>query len=508
MSVLLSTGSAAGRLLRRRRLGRPGLRFLVGSGAVVLATAIVVVLTDPFGGAGGSGSIDDGSATSLATVERRALSSQTQVDGTLGYADSSTVSVPAGTAPSALRQARQTLDSAQAALDSAQTTLAADEQLLEQATAKLTADRLKQRGDCAGDGAATSSGSDSGSNATTSPCTTAAQAVASDQQSVTSARQKVAADKSSVASAELTASAARQSLAAASSSAVVYDTGATYTMLPSPGDVVRRGRPLYEIGDLPVLLLYGEVSAWRTFQAGMSPGRDVAQLNANLRALGFGKELSGDRFTSETAAAITALQAAHGLEETGELPLGSVVFSAGPVRVKSVTPTVGQAVQAGAVLTVTSTARQVTIALDASEQASIKVGDPVVITLPSGDTVPGRVSYVGKVATTPSGSGADANSTPTIEVDVRPSRPAATGSLDQAPVQISITTATVQDALVVPVSALLSLAGGGYAVETVDTAGVHQLVPVTLGLFDDADGLVQVEGAGLHAGQRVVVPGS
>jgi hypothetical protein len=31
-------------------------------------------------------------------------------------------------------------------------------------------------------------------------------------------------------------------------------------------------------------------------------------------------------------------------------------------------------------------------------------------------------------------------------------------------------------------------------------------VPVTLGLFDDAAGLVQVSGSGLAAGQRVVVP--
>jgi hypothetical protein len=33
-------------------------------------------------------------------------------------------------------------------------------------------------------------------------------------------------------------------------------------------------------------------------------------------------------------------------------------------------------------------------------------------------------------------------------------------------------------------------------------------VPVDLGLFDDADGLVQVLGSGLKAGQRVVVPAS
>jgi len=38
------------------------------------------------------------------------------------------------------------------------------------------------------------------------------------------------------------------------------------------------------------------------------------------------------------------------------------------------------------------------------------------------------------------------------------------------------------------------------------TNGGRHLVPVTLGLFDDAAGLVQVSGSGLAAGQRVVVP--
>jgi multidrug efflux pump subunit AcrA (membrane-fusion protein) len=73
-------------------------------------------------------------------------------------------------------------------------------------------------------------------------------------------------------------------------------------------------------------------------------------------------------------------------------------------------------------------------------------------------------------------------------------------------VQVTITTASVPSALVVPVTALLARSGGGYAVEVVDPAGNHRLVSVSLGLFDDADGLVQVTGSGLAAGQEVVVP--
>jgi multidrug efflux pump subunit AcrA (membrane-fusion protein) len=161
-------------------------------------------------------------------------------------------------------------------------------------------------------------------------------------------------------------------------------------------------------------------------------------------------------------------------------------------------------VQAGPVLSVSSTRHQVTIALDAALQSQVEVGDPVTITLPSNETTPGRVSSVGKVAS--SGSGSD--STPTVEVAVRLSHEAAAGQLDQAPVSAAIVTDRVKNALAVPVTALLALAGGGYAVEVVAPTGVHHLVAVELGLFDDADGLVQINGRSLKAGQRVVVPGS
>jgi hypothetical protein len=159
------------------------------------------------------------------------------------------------------------------------------------------------------------------------------------------------------------------------------------------------------------------------------------------------------------------------------------------------------------VLGVSSTKRQVTIALDAAQQASIKVGDKATIVLPNNDTTPGVVSSVGSVATAPSSDNGQSQ-TPTVDVQITPTHPAATGRLDQAPVQVSVVTASVENVLVVPVNALLALAGGGYAVETVDRAGAHQLVAVGTGLFDDSQGLVEVTDTKLVAGQRVVVPSS
>jgi peptidoglycan hydrolase-like protein with peptidoglycan-binding domain len=273
--------------------------------------------------------------------------------------------------------------------------------------------------------------------------------------------------------------------------------GGIYTALPKPGQVVRMGHALYWVNGEPVILLYGSVTPWRPFQPGMSAGADVAELNA---ALG----LSGDEFTSATEARIKAFQKEHGLAETGVLQPGAVVFEPGPVRVTAVTPVVGSPVQPGPVLTFTTTKRQVTIQLDAAQQSEVKVGDPVAITLPDNSTTPGKVTFVGSVATTPSSSGG--NSNPTVEVDVTPTQPTATGRLDQAPVEVSITTASVSNVLVVPVNSLLALASGGYAVE-VSVTGVRHLVPVQLGLFDDASGLVQVTG-NLHAGEKIVVPAS
>jgi len=321
--------------------------------------------------------------------------------------------------------------------------------------------------------------------------------VPADRQSVTSATGRVQVDQRALAAAQAT-------LTQGEASAATYGQNAVYTMLPEVGQIVRRGEPLYAIGGEPAFLLYGGVPASRAFMPGMSAGVDVAELNRNLRSYG---APSGDAFTAATTLAIERFQSAHHLPATGHLPLGSVVFEPGAVRVTSVTPTEGSPVQAGPVLGITSTRRVVTIALDASQQTSIKVGDQVVITLPDNSTTPGHVSFVGTVATVPSDSG-NGSSSPTIEVDVTADRPAATGRLDQAPVDVSITTATVRNVLAVPVNALLALAGGGYAVEEVEPTGVHQLVGVGVGLFDDAAGMVQVSGSGLAAGQRVVVPAS
>ncbi len=284
------------------------------------------------------------------------------------------------------------------------------------------------------------------------------------------------------------------------SDAAVTGLHSTYTALPGDGKVVRRGQQLFAISGTPSLLLYGDVTPSRAFLPGMTPGPDVGALNANLDALGYGKGLSGDRFTAGTEAAVKAMQRAHGMIPTGQLPIGTVLFEPGAVRVTSVTPKLGGTVAAGQpVLSVTLLTRQVEIALDTSQQSEVQLGDKVSIVLPDNSTTGGVVTSIGSSVTTNS-SGS------TIAVLVTPTDPAVTGALDAAPVNVWVTTATANNAYIVPVDALLALSSGGYALEVAGPRGVHQLEAVTLGLFDDADGLVQVSGPGVRTGQKIVVP--
>lgn len=281
----------------------------------------------------------------------------------------------------------------------------------------------------------------------------------------------------------------------------------TLTALPAVGQIIRQGQQLYAGNGIPVPLLYGAMPAYRDLGEN-DTGADVTQLNADLVALGYATsdqiDPTSDFYSWETKAAVQRWQAALGVTEDGVVHLGQVVFLPGPIRVTSVPGTLGGSA-GGPIVAATSTTRQIVVQVDATQQGQVKAGDKVTITLPDNDTTPGTVTTVGTVASTPA---AGSNNPPTIEVDITPDDPAATGTLDQAPVQVAITTASAPNALVVPVNALLSLVSGGYAVEVVAPNGTHKLVAVTLGLFDDANGLVQVTGGSLQAGDRVVVAGT
>ncbi|MER5772584.1 peptidoglycan-binding protein [Streptomyces sp. NPDC001985] len=288
---------------------------------------------------------------------------------------------------------------------------------------------------------------------------------------------------------------------------VVNKVSGTITRLPSVGQVIRQGKALYWVDGKPVILLKGgRTPVYRELARG-DEGADVRQLNAALVELGYATDEQidpdSDYFSRQTRWALKKLQDDVGLKETGKLSLGEALFlPVDEIRVTSVDGVIGGSAAPGKpIIQGSSTGRQVTVELNASQQSDVKVGDKVTITMPDDTRTPGVVSSVGKVAK-------QGENKTTIDVTIKPTKPKATGRLDKAPVQVAIVSDTVKDVLSVPVDALLALAGGGYAVEVVKADGTRELIPVETRLFDDSAGRVEVSGDRLRAGQDVVVPGS
>lgn len=276
------------------------------------------------------------------------------------------------------------------------------------------------------------------------------------------------------------------------------------TWLPKAGAVVSRGGTLLAVDNQPVQLFYGNLPPWRDLSVGVDDGPDVKQLEENLVALGYDPDHQvtvDEHFAAATAAAVKRWQDARGLDQTGKFTTGMpAAFLPWAARVQTVNATVGgQAAPGGPVYSVTSNVHQVSVDLDVSQQSYVKAGDRVDIVLPNGQHAGGRVSDVGRVAET-NGSGQE--QTTTITVTIVLDHPNAGGRLDQAPVDVYVTTQTKRGVLAVPVTALLALREGGYAVETIDVAGQHHLVAVRLGVF--SNGMVEASGPGLRAGMKVV----
>lgn len=280
----------------------------------------------------------------------------------------------------------------------------------------------------------------------------------------------------------------------------------TLTWLAPEGSTVSRGQTLYELDGKPVVLMYGARPAWRTLSTGIADGPDVQQLDENLIALGFASAQNltpSNTFTDADAAAVKRWQKALGVDQTGSVELGSVIFLPGPIRIAQHKLDVGAAAGGGAVVSdATDTTRGVSVALDVAKQALVKNGDSVSVQLPNGATVQGTVTSVASVAKS-SGAGSGGSSTTTIDVTVGIVDQSQLGSLDSAPVEVAITTQSARGVLAVPITALTVASNGGYAVDLVDN-GSFRRVAVTTGLFSNS--MVEVNGEGLREGQLVEVP--
>jgi peptidoglycan hydrolase-like protein with peptidoglycan-binding domain len=284
----------------------------------------------------------------------------------------------------------------------------------------------------------------------------------------------------------------------------------TITTLPAQGSVLEQGKTVYQVDARPVPLFYSDIPLYRELAQGMTDGPDVAAIEENLKALGFGGFGTPDKkFTEATANAIKKWQKSLGLDETGVIGTGDVVIAPGPLRVSSVTAELG-AQGTGPLLKYTATQRAVTLDLRANQKDMAKPGAKVALTF-AGKPGQGTVAGIAPAAADtsqndprigPGGLGG-AGGTPEqkFTVTITLDDPAAAGDLDSGSVDVRFTTDSRKGALVVPVGALLALAEGGYAVEVVEGDGTR-LIGVKPGLF--ADGKVEVTGDGLHEGLKVV----
>ncbi|MFD1372571.1 efflux RND transporter periplasmic adaptor subunit [Actinoplanes sichuanensis] len=267
-------------------------------------------------------------------------------------------------------------------------------------------------------------------------------------------------------------------------------TPGTVTWLPDSGATVTRGEPLYRLDERPAVLMYGPVPAYRDMAPG-TEGRDVAQLERNLSALGYDGFTVDDEYTGATAAAVDRWQGDNGLPSSGVLRLGHVVFASGPIRVGTLIAETGRSVAPGRdLLTWTGTGKVVTVRLDLADGALAGVGATAAVTLPDGKRAEGRVTEVATVIE---------ERVTEVEAQI-----ALTGvALENAAVDVTFIAAERANVLIVPVAALMAAPGGGFAVQVVD-GGTTRQVPVRTGLF--ADGRVEISGGGLAEGVTVGVP--
>ena len=278
-------------------------------------------------------------------------------------------------------------------------------------------------------------------------------------------------------------------------------------------------------GPVGAVLMYGALPAWRDFEIGMEPGTDVLQLKENLVALGYGnfKNLRKDNvFDDETSRVISRMQSSLGLTTNGSLSFGEVIFMPGSSVIGSNTqfPQTGSMVtdkitlltltplqsvsttimSNGDVIEGATSLQRVSTQIDVADQTLVAVGTNVKIELPNNQLVDGRVASVGDVAIVPSGNQAG---NPYLEVTIDI---VGTEDLQQwtgASVVVSVTESVASNVLSAPITGLLALLGGGYALEVAENTGTR-LVAVELGVY--ADNWVEISGNGLDENTLVVVP--
>ena len=295
---------------------------------------------------------DNTDPTGIYTVARQDLSSQTEVSATLGYAGSFSIAAPSGASAQEVAQAQQTVTEDQQTLSADEQVESdksnADNQAIAAAQTNVNTDRSTLSSDQAN--AVPGLRRDGGVQPA---CSQDAQKVSQDQTQLTQATP--AAGQRPVEPRPLTTTRTRprshsdqtklqgDQATLASLQATAVNPGTTYTSLPKVGDVIKRGpaRLLAQqrTGAAPLRLdprlpgvLRRHVRRRRCGRADRRPDRPRLRRRADPEQ----PLLLGHRRCGRTLA-----DARSACRRPAQILLGQVVFEPGPIRVTSVTPSVG-----------------------------------------------------------------------------------------------------------------------------------------------------------------------
>jgi HlyD family secretion protein len=154
-----------------------------------------------------------------------------------------------------------------------------------------------------------------------------------------------------------------------------------------------------------------------------------------------------------------------------------------------------------------SSNRIVRVFLPLADEGVLAVGDPVTVELPDFSQVPGTIVFVPQEPT--SSVSGSATFRVLVELAADPATDTMLADLpDETSVDVIFVSDAVTDVMAIPVSALVALLEGGYAVEVKTGLGQPQttaLVAVELGFFG-SNSMIAVNSDVLQPGDRVVVP--
>lgn len=262
------------------------------------------------------------------------------------------------------------------------------------------------------------------------------------------------------------------------------------------GEVVEPGMVLWRLDGRPAVAATGDTPLWRDLSQDMS-GDDVTVLQETLASQGVDVDVTGS-FDAATTQAVKQWQQAHGhTDPDGVFRLSDIVVTQLPARVGSHAVDVGAFVEASTVImTTTATDTSVTVELNPSDRARVEQGDDVRVTLSAtGETVEGELSAASVQPQTRDDGSTFYPADVTLPDDTF-------DEVDGAQAQVTIIIERADNALVVPVAAVVATQDGGSGVRVVTGRDAAQVVEVELGLSQG--GQVEVV-TGLDGSEEVVV---